>query len=357
MNGTHAGEQSTVDMSNAPLGFGLSVVAGAATSLGAGIVFLPCVAMSNSLFFAGAIGVSVGVMVYVSFIEIQPECWALYEAGGTMSGNKEGGMVYFVGTLTFMCGILLYYILDGLVHWLDHDGSLHELNSLTQAAAKSPQAMGGKSTSAPAANYVVELDAQPSKVISDSEVTVHTNPSCEPEPLTLPKGQRDCPADEKEAVHEGSQLLKMGYMTALAITLHNIPEGLVAFIGTLEDPAVGGALAVAIGIHNIPEGICIAVPIFYSTGSKWKGFMWATLAGFAEPVGAALAWAVFAKSNSATANGALFGLVAGIMVAISFREMLPNALNFDPENKVTAHCVFLGMGIMAASLVLFNLDA
>merc|ERR1712023_294522 len=100
-----------------------------------------------------------------------------------------------------------------------------------------------------------------------------------------------------------ARTLGLGFMTALAIAVHNFPEGVLCFIGTMEDPAVGGALAVAIGIHNIPEGICIAIPIFYATGSRCKAFAWATLAGLAEPAGALLAWAVLAENNSATANG------------------------------------------------------
>ena len=101
-------------------------------------------------------------------------------------------------------------------------------------------------------------------------------------------------------------------------------------------------------------GICIAVPIYYAGGSKWAAFGWATLAGMSEPIGALLAWGVFANNNSATANGASFGIVAGIMVAICFKEMIPAALSFDPTNKVTTHAIFVGMGIMALSLVLFH---
>merc|ERR1712151_842479 len=90
--------------------------------------------------------------------------------------------------------------------------------------------------------------------------------------------------------HEKRKLNKMGLSTALAIALHNFPEGLATFIAALDDPKVGAVLAIAIGIHNIPEGLCVSPPISYATGNRWKGFLWALLSGLSEPIAAFLGW-------------------------------------------------------------------
>ena len=86
-------------------------------------------------------------------------------------------------------------------------------------------------------------------------------------------------------VHDKKHLTRMGVLTGLAIAIHNFPEGVATFVGSLSSLSLGGVLAFAIAIHNIPEGICVAMPIYYATGSKWKGIFWATLSGISEPVG------------------------------------------------------------------------
>jgi len=122
----------------------------------------------------------------------------------------------------------------------------------------------------------------------------------------------------------------------------------------LEDPSVGVSVAVAIGIHNIPEGICVAMPIYYATGSKWKAFFWATMSGMTELVGAFLGWIVLRKVFNQVVYGALFGIVAGMMVYIALKELLPTAHRYDPEDKVTTFGLIGGMAILALSLVLFE---
>jgi ZIP family zinc transporter len=147
----------------------------------------------------------------------------------------------------------------------------------------------------------------------------------------------------------------MSLNTALAIGIHNFPEGLATFVAALGDPKVGAVLAVAIAIHNIPEGLCVAMPVYYATGNRWKAFGWAMLSGMSEPVAALLGWAVLASSFSDTLYGLLFGMVAGMMVVISTRELLPTAHRYDPEDCVVTYAFISGMCIMALSLVLFLL--
>lgn len=167
--------------------------------------------------------------------------------------------------------------------------------------------------------------------------------------------------DVEDAEHENHSqsddhhhLMRMSINTALAIALHNLPEGLATFVATLDDPAVGAVLAIAIAIHNIPEGLCVAMPIYYATGNRWKAFMWALFSGIAEPIAALLGWAVLANSFSDRLYGILFGVVSGMMVIISARELLPTAHRYDPEDTVVTYCFMFGMAVMAISLVLFK---
>lgn len=178
------------------------------------------------------------------------------------------------------------------------------------------------------------------------------------------KAQNDAPSvecsdddnvvgDIKRKEEEEAKLLRMSINTAIAICLHNFPEGLATFVAALHDPKVGAVLAVAIAIHNIPEGLCVALPIFYATGKRWKAFSLAVCSGASEPLAALLGWAVLANSFSNTLYGVLFGLVGGMMVIISVRELLPTAHRYDPEDSVVTYSFILGMMIMALSLVLF----
>ncbi len=125
-------------------------------------------------------------------------------------------------------------------------------------------------------------------------------------------------------------------------------------MAVLEDSKVGASVAIAIGIHNIPEGICVAMPIYYATGSRWKAFVWAVVSGLTELVGALLGWIVLREVFSQVAYGVLFGIVAGMMVYISVKELLPTAHRYDPDDQVTTFSLLGGMVIMAASLVLFQ---
>jgi len=150
-------------------------------------------------------------------------------------------------------------------------------------------------------------------------------------------------------------LNRMGLMTALAIGLHNFPEGLATFAGALADPSAGIALAVAVAIHNIPEGLCVSIPIYYATGSRWRGFLLASISGLAEVVGAALGYWFLISVFSKVAYAVLFGLVSGMMVAIVASELLPTAHRYDPPGHVANGSFFFGMAVMAVSLILFLL--
>ena len=155
-----------------------------------------------------------------------------------------------------------------------------------------------------------------------------------------------------ETAGSNPKLMRMGLMTALAIAIHNFPEGLATFTAALTDPSLGIAIAVAIAIHNIPEGIAVSVPIFYATGSKKKAFWHSFMSGLAEPIGALVGFLVLMPFLSPLLFGILFAAVAGIMVFISLDELLPTAREYG-EHHLSIYGLLAGMAVMALSLLLF----
>ena len=148
------------------------------------------------------------------------------------------------------------------------------------------------------------------------------------------------------------RLVRMGLFTALAIGIHNFPEGIATFMAGMREPSIAIPIAVAIAIHNIPEGIAVSVPISYGTGSKRKGFLLSFLSGLAEPVGALLAWFILMPFLSDKLFGFIFAGVAGIMVFISIDELLPTAREYGlPHHAI--YGFLAGMAVMALSLLMF----
>jgi len=148
------------------------------------------------------------------------------------------------------------------------------------------------------------------------------------------------------------KLLRMGLFSALAIAIHNFPEGLATFMGALSDPTLGISIAVAIAIHNIPEGIAVSAPIYYATKKRKKAFWLSFLSGFAEPIGAILGYFILRSVFNDTIFGVIFAGVAGIMVYISLDELLPTAEEYG-EHHIAIGGLIGGMAVMAISLLLF----
>lgn len=148
-------------------------------------------------------------------------------------------------------------------------------------------------------------------------------------------------------------LLRTGVLTALAIAIHNFPEGLVTFLSALVDPYLGVSIAVAVAIHNIPEGISVSVPIFYATGNKKRAFAYSFSSGLSEPAGALVGYFLLRPFLNEIIIGVLFAAVAGVMVFISFDELLPAAREYGKGHTAILGVV-LGMAVMATSLLLFQ---
>lgn len=162
---------------------------------------------------------------------------------------------------------------------------------------------------------------------------------------------RILPLNETPSGTQSSSLMKTGIYTALAISIHNFPEGIATFISALREPGVAIPVAAAIAIHNIPEGIAVSVPIYQATGSRAKAFFYSFLSGMAEPAGAFLGWILLQPLLAGPALGLLSAAVAGIMVFLSFDELLPSAGAHGSRNSSSCGMT-AGMAVMAVSLLL-----
>lgn len=156
----------------------------------------------------------------------------------------------------------------------------------------------------------------------------------------------DCPK-------RGRKLLRLGAFTAIALAIHNFPEGIATFMAGISDITIGVSIAIAIAIHNIPEGIAVSVPVYYATGSRRKAFTWAALSGLAEPVGAAFGYFILSFFKNPVVLGYVFAIVAGIMIYISFAELLPAAHKYG-KHHVAIYGLISGIILIGVSLLLLN---
>lgn len=297
-------------MTEVLIAFGLTLFAGMATAIGSVIAF--AAKRTNHRFLSVSTGFSAGVMLYVSFVEI-------YFKGVDSLVERFGETgAHWVSTGAFFGGMLLIGLIDALIPSAENP---HEMHSEAELRPLSDP-------SAPAFDY--------------DELT---------EKEKAAPGVHD---------HAHRKLMRMGLFTALAIGIHNFPEGLATFLAALQDPGLGVAIAVAVALHNIPEGISVSVPIYYATGSRKKAFSYSALSGLAEPVGALIAYGairLFLGSGTGVIPpeimGLLFSSVAGIMVYISLDELLPTSRAYGKGHDSLLGLV-AGMAVMAISLLLMK---
>jgi ZIP family zinc transporter len=289
--------------------FGLTLFAGLATGIGSAIAFTA--KRTNYRFLSVATGFSAGVMLYVSFIEI-------FSKGRDALVNVYGDpWGHWANVGSFFAGILVIGLIDALIPEAENPHEVH--SEMETAPLHDP--------SAPLPDFEAIARTR------DRGLGTHVHP-------------------------KGTRLMRMGLFTALAIGIHNFPEGLATFLAALQDPALGIAIAIAIALHNIPEGISVSVPIFYATGDRKKAFVYSMLSGLAEPVGAGIAYAAMRLFMGGDAipgqvMGFLFGGVAGIMVYISLDELLPTSRAYG-QGHDSLLGLLAGMAIMALSLLLMR---
>lgn len=156
---------------------------------------------------------------------------------------------------------------------------------------------------------------------------------------------------EPETSGATGALRRAGVLTAIAIALHNFPEGFATFMAAYADPVLAVPIAIAIALHNIPEGVAVAVPLSRGTGNRWRAAGWATLSGLAEPLGALVGFALIAPFMGPQTMGLSYAAVAGIMVFISIDKLMPSAIQTG-HHHVSVYWMMGGMGLMAASLLM-----
>lgn len=133
--------------------------------------------------------------------------------------------------------------------------------------------------------------------------------------------------DEPHQQHH-NKIKKAGLFTAIAICVHNFPEGMATFLSTTQSLQLGVSVALAIALHNIPEGIAVALPVYHATGKKRYAILYASLSGLSEPLGAFLGIFLLQFLFPQMLVGFLMAAVAGIMIYISFDTLLPLAKEY-----------------------------
>ena len=161
------------------------------------------------------------------------------------------------------------------------------------------------------------------------------------------------PADSGSGQLDPQRLLKIGTLVALGIGIHNLPEGMATFSGAIKSRGLGVAIAAAIALHNIPEGVAVAVPVFCATGSRRKALFWSLLAGGAELAGAFIAAVILLPFLTPQFLAVTLSAVAGLMVFISFDELIPGSYAYGFEH-LSVSGIIAGMFLMAASIWLLR---
>lgn len=241
-------------------------------------------------FLSIGLGFSAGVMVYVSFVEILSKSRNAFEA------------IYHNEVIGESLALLCFFGGIGLSAFIDR--------------------------------FIPE-DVNPHEPKSDKQLSV------------LKEGNQ-------HSILQKSALKRTGIFTALAIGIHNFPEGFATFMAALEDVSLGIPIALAIAVHNIPEGMAVSLPIYHATGERKKAFWYAFISGLAEPIGAIVGFFLLLPLMGELTFGITFGFVAGIMIYISFDELLPSSRLYGNAHT-TILGITLGMLVMAVSLVAFKL--
>jgi ZIP family zinc transporter len=287
-----------MDSSRILFAFGLTLFAGLATGIGGLIAFFA--KRTKTTFLAFSLGFSAGVMVFISFTEI------LTEAGHLMQKSYSSDTAAWLTFLSFIAGIGLSAAIDKI---LPSEGNPHELKRVEQM-----------------------------------------------NPGTRDPDKPECQGRKQHRGGHGPRdrkLMRIGTFTAIAIGVHNFPEGIATFMSAMSDVTVGVSIAVAVAIHNIPEGIAVSVPVFYATGSKKKALMWSVLSGFSEPIGAIAGYFILTLFDTDISLGYVFGMVAGIMVYIAFDELLPAAHKYG-KHHIAIYGLISGMIVIGLSLILLG---
>lgn len=319
-----------MDSKQIGLAFLFTIIAGLSTGIGSLIAFFT--KKPNKKFLSFTLGFSAGVMLYISMVEL------LKEGGVVLSakfGNKLG-LLY--ATLAFFGGIALILIIDRLVPEGTNPHEVKQVEDLEETLQE---------------EVPINID-QRNPMLSEQQAHCSKKRKFRFRRRKCANNYDECIefGDCKESNFRKRALLRSGLFTAFAIAIHNFPEGIATFFSTLQGINVALPIMIAISLHNIPEGISVSVPIYYATGSKKKAFFYSALSGFAEPLGAILAYLVLMPFFTPVMLGVINAFVAGIMVFIALDELIPSAIQCG-EKHLPIYGIILGMALMAVSLIAF----
>ena len=298
-------------MGNVEMAFLLTGLAGLSTGIGSLIAFF--IKGKNIKYLTLAMGFAEGVMIYVSFLEILPKAMNGLEAYyNTVACSVEN-------MITATCGELS-----------------EETKRIVKEGYSSVGAWVAISVFFAGMLLVVLIDKWVLSPSSSNKFVDQANKTGE------------------NAKMNASKLRRIGILTALALAIHNFPEGVATFVATLEDPTLGLTIAVAIAMHNIPEGIAVSMPIYYATGNRIQAFSYSFLSGLVEPLGAFLGYIFLSPYLTPEIMNILLAGVGGIMVFIALDQLIPGAENYG-EYHWRTYGVVVGMAVMAVSLLLLNM--
>ncbi|EAC1332544.1 zinc transporter ZupT [Campylobacter jejuni] len=277
----------------------MTLFAGFSTAIGSTIAFFS--RKDDLRVLSLGLGFSAGVMIYISFMEILPTALKDFK------NHYDSHWAELLGLACFFGGILISLLIDKLI---PEDVNPHE----------------------------------PKEDLSELKIC----------PLPQ-KGQNPPKFHPGEKLHQinTKALKRTGIFTALAIAIHNFPEGFATFISSLDNLTLGIAIAIAVAIHNIPEGLAVSLPIYHATGDKKKAFIYSALSGLAEPLGAFVGALILLPFIGDLTLAISFAVIAGIMVFISLDELLPAAKTYDKAHD-SLYGLIAGMAIMALSLNLLG---
>lgn len=272
-------------------------------------------------------GLAAGLMLCISMLDLMPQA---VEEVGFASAN----MWFFAGVAFF--AVIVQFIpepsSEGLV--LDDDtgpGSKATSQSSTPKKANSSDATPSKG-----------LTRRPGKGQPEAS-----------QDAAGPASSKEIEKDRLARREAKKRVLLSGLITAIGIALHNFPEGVAVFLASMKSHAIGASLAFAIALHNVPEGVAVALPVYFATGSRWRGFLYAATSGLAEPI-AVIVLALFFPSNlDKQLVEKLLAAVGGIMAFLSISELLPLSLEHAGRQKAVIS-LFVGMAIMSANLYILD---
>ncbi|KAJ8556754.1 hypothetical protein ON010_g9213 [Phytophthora cinnamomi] len=302
--------------------FQLNIAAALATVVGGLVICSPrTLRLATPMALSTTLSISGGVTVFMSLVLLFGFSVLEFNQAfqnDVSSSDVLDGQTWVAATLCLGVGIMIVYLVDLVVQ------------KLTPGVdPETPKQLANNS----------ELQGSLRGSIQDSVL------------LESPRDQGFVKMDE--AAKE--KLQRMGILSGIAIALHNIPSGMATFTAGLDDPAFGLPMAIGVGLHNMAEGVAVAAPVYFATGSKWKGIMWCIIAAVAEHVGAFIAFGVVGKDVGAFDQAALYGVVAGMMSTITMKEIFPTAYTYaNGRIHLVSNGGLAGMILMALSLSFFK---